>query len=1329
MRIGGDAPEAKASPTASYVQLDERVAATPVRSHPRVEVRVTDLSLSVTSKSRDGSGDAAGELPTIANTMKQCFTRRSKSPATHKQVLKEVSGTFRPGTMTLVLGPSGAGKSALLQVLAGRFPANKRVSMTGEVAYNGQPREDLLKELPHFTALVAQEDKHLATLTVKETLAFANQCWNGNQVPPYKASSKSTSVGTDAMIQLLGLHGCQDTIIGDELLRGVSGGERKRVTLGEMEIGSKSVALMDEITTGLDSATAFDIVRAQCTLARQHERTIVMALQQPTPEVFALFDSVLLLSQGEVLYHGPIDHVEEYFVSLSIVRPPDRDLADFLLDVSTNATSGYPLSDDGSESSQHRVSELVAAFKSSPLFAEMHQQLDQPTPDKLMIERRPPASRSGVWSLVRRQLIVQLRNKPALASRVVVMVATGLLDSSTFFQFDPTQISVVIGTIYYAVIFFSISQVSQIPQYLAERAVFYKQRDASFFSTPTYVVAMAMSQVPMALVEAVVFGSLLYWISGFASSVSAFLIFLATLTLQSLFMAMWFFLVAAVAPDAGAALSIGMVSMLVFSVFAGFIVTESNIPGYFVWLHWLSPMSWALKALAINQFRSSDFDVCEFQGVDYCGTYGGQTMGEYYLNLFDIPSKREWIPYAAIYVTGLYAVCFTLSVVHLERVRHVTNFRAEDKPLEDKVSISRYTPTESRRHHRGSKRQDVALDMAQERHKCIPVTVAFKDLRYSVPDATHPDSRRVLLHGISGVATPGTVTALMGATGAGKTTLLDVVAGRKTQGTVDGSILLNGHQATPLALRRSTGYCEQTDCHSESATIREALAFSAFLRQDSAVSTSDKLQTVDECLDLLGLRGIADCMLRFASAEQKKRASIGVALAAQPSVLFLDEPTSGLDARAAKLIVDGLRKVADSGRTVVCTIHQPSAGVFALFDRLLLLQHGGETVYFGDLGAGGNHLIEYFEEIPGIEPFVPGRNPATWMLETIGAGVDDAEMIGASPQFAQIFQTSEHSKRLHAMLATEGIGCASAALPPLAFSSKRAASALTQLRWLWKRFANLYWRTPTYNLTRFAIALLLALVFGLIAVGTDMGTYQGLNSGIGLIFLSAFFNGMIAYMGVLPIAIAERTSFYRERSAETFNVLWYFASLSGVELPYSFAAGLLFSAVFFPLAGFASAGFVAFVLFWIDFSLYLLLETYLGQLAAFALPGEDIAAGLGGLVNMTLSLFMGFAPPAAAIPSGYRWLYKINPFRFALGNLVALVFGDCDGDEDQRGCKQMLNAPATVRAGISVREFVAEVFGMARADHAANVGYLLLYIVGLRVLALVVLRTVRHGRQ
>ncbi|KAG7378284.1 hypothetical protein PHYBOEH_000452 [Phytophthora boehmeriae] len=468
-----------------------------------------------------------------------------------------------------------------------------------------------------------------------------------------------------------------------------------------------------------------------------------------------------------------------------------------------------------------------------------------------------------------------------------------------------------------------------------------------------------------------------------------------------------------------------------------------------------------------------------------------------------------------------------------------------------------------------------------------------------------------------------------------------------------------------------------------------------------------------------------------------KRLTIGVELAAQPSVIFLDEPTSGLDARSAKIIMDGVRKVADSGRTIICTIHQPSSEVFYLFDSLLLLKRGGETVFYGDLGENCRNLIDYFEGIPGVSPLPVGYNPATWMLECIGAGVSNSA--ADNMDFVQYFNNSQHRALLDATLAKEGVTTPSPEYPELVFGKKRAANWVTQMKFVVKRFIDMYWRTPSYNLTRLVISLFLSLLFGIIFVGVDYASYTGLNSGVGMVFMASLFNSMISFQSVLPLACEERASFYRERASQTYNALWYFVGSTVAELPYCFVTGFIFTVIYFPFVGFQ--GFANGVLFWFNLSLLIMMQTYFGQFFAYALPSEEVASIIGVLINSICFLFMGFSPPAYAIPSGYVWLYTIVPHRFALGNLVAIAFGQCSEmptwDETSQsylnvgselGCQPMANSPVTV-GHITLKEYTEEYFGMDYSDHWRNVGIVLAYTVFFRILGLLSLRFINHQKR
>ncbi|GAB9476885.1 Atp-binding protein, partial [Globisporangium polare] len=395
------------------------------------------------------------------------------------------------------------------------------------------------------------------------------------------------------------------------------------------------------------------------------------------------------------------------------------------------------------------------------------------------------------------------------------------------------------------------------------------------------------------------------------------------------------------------------------------------------------------------------------------------------------------------------------------------------------------------------------------------------------------------------------------------------------------------------------------------------------------------------------------------------------------------------------------------------------------------------TVFFGDLGKGCRNLINYFESVPGVSPLPADYNPATWMLECIGAGVGNAS--ADDTDFVQMFNNSEECRSLQVMVAKEGIGIPSPNMPEMTFSKKRAASSSVQMKLLVQRFFDMYWRTASYNLTRLALSIFLAVLFGLIFLGAEYASYQGVNSGVGMLFIASLFNGMMSFNGILPMASEERASFYRERASQTYNAFWYFFGSTMPEIPYVFFSGLIFSAIFFPMVGFT--GFTTFILFWITLSLLILMQTYMGMLFAYALPSEEVAAIFGVLINSIFFTFMGFSPPANKIPSGYVWLYKIVPQRFALSTLTALIFSDCPelptwneklGEytniRSELGCQPLANSPVEI-GRTTVKEFTESVFGMKHDEIGMNIAAVCCYIVLFRLLGLLALRYINHQKR
>ncbi|KAG4048774.1 hypothetical protein JG687_00011290 [Phytophthora cactorum] len=1335
-----------------HEHVASRMRAALGRPLPQVEVRFENVSISASITVKD-EAQVQTELPTIANVIKQsAWQVGARRHVVKKNILRNVSGVLKPGTMTLILGHPGSGKSSLMKLLSGRLPNGSNVSVEGDVTFNGLSHETLMKRLPQLVAYVPQNDKHLPTLTVKETLDFAHAC-NGGGLS--KRDRNNLVCGTheenhaaltaangiykhhpDIAVRQLGLKNCQDTVVGDAMLRGVSGGERKRVTTGEMAFGNKFVLMMDEISTGLDSAAAFDIISTQRSLAKTFNKTIVISLLQPSPEVYELFDDVLLLNDGYVVYHGPRSEAQSYFEDRGFKCPPNRDVADFLMDLGTNKQRQYETGPVPRYASQ-----FADAFEKSDIHKRMMDYLHAPLDPELIednelyVKHTPEFQQNfltGTATIIARELRVLFQDSAAIKSRLFMALVIGLLYGTAFYQFDKLNSQVVMGLAFTAVDTLSVAKSSMIPTILATRDVIYKQRGANFYRTSSFVIASSAKQIPVVLMETLLFGSIVYWMCGFVASAQNYFLYQVVLFLVNMAYSAWFFLIASVCPNINVANPIALLSLLFLATFSGFLITKDTIPVYLSWIYWISPHGWGIHAVAVNQYRDSRFDTCVYEGVDYCSEYGMQ-MGEYMLSVYSVPSEKYWLWFGLVFLAASYVLFMTLSCLVLEYWRYETpetislnvefDLDKDTASLRDNYALAATPKAETTPEEQ---HLDVSATRSADRN-FVPVTLAFKDLWYSVPDPASSKAQIDLLKGVSGFALPGTITALMGSSGAGKTTLMDVIAGRKTGGQIRGDILLNGYPATDLAIRRATGYCEQMDIHSEASTFREALTFSAFLRQGAEVPDAQKYDSVNECLDLLDLHPIADRIVRGSSTEQMKRLTIGVELAAQPSVLFLDEPTSGLDARSAKLIMDGVRKVADTGRTVVCTIHQPSAVVFSVFDSLLLLKRGGEIVFFGNLGEKASSLINYFESIDGVAKLETDYNPATWMLEVIGAGVSNGS--GDKTDFVDIFKASVQARLLAVNLDREGITRPSASVPPLVFDQKRAAGNLIQAKFLIKRFFDMYWRTASYNLTRFLISIMLGLVFGIAYAGAEYSSYQGINSGLGMLFMTQSYLAFIVFSSVVPISIQERASFYRERSAQTYNAFWYFIGATLVEIPYCFVESLLFMVIYYPTVGFTGVG--QFLAYWVNLTGLVILQAYFGQLLAYLAPNLEVASVFVILVNYVWITFTGFNPPVASIPRGYRWLYHLTPHKYTFASLVAIVFGDCpsSGGGSQLGCQQMTGAPPTLGNGITVSEYLGEIFSAKHSDIWPNFGIVLLWIACLRVVSLLALRFVNHQKR
>jgi ATP-binding cassette subfamily G (WHITE) protein 2 (PDR) len=340
----------------------------------------------------------------------------------------------------------------------------------------------------------------------------------------------------------------------------------------------------------------------------------------------------------------------------------------------------------------------------------------------------------------------------------------------------------------------------------------------------------------------------------------------------------------------------------------------------------------------------------------------------------------------------------------------------------------------------------------------------------------------------------------MGVSGAGKTTLLNALAQRLDGGaSAQGELLVGSTRITDTSLfRRDVAYVQQQDVHLAVSTVREALRFSATLRQGPGTTTRERHLCVEDVIARLDMHDWADAVVGPVpgrggglSLEQRKRLSIGVELVAKPSMLlFLDEPTSGLDGPSSEAIVALLKRLAVvDGLAILCTIHQPSAMLFGQFDRLLLMARGGRVAYFGDIGPDSTTALAYFYGQGRVRRCGMSENPAEYLLDVIGTPGTAAK----GSDWPSLWRESVESRRVWEELSDitrEGEGLATtASLPsstifttqdgsPNSHSSKYAVSLFAQIPVVCRRVLQQYWRSPAYIFSKLLLAIPCSLLVG-----------------------------------------------------------------------------------------------------------------------------------------------------------------------------------------------------------------------------------------------------------
>ncbi|KAL4339219.1 hypothetical protein GQ457_08G020360 [Hibiscus cannabinus] len=1184
---------------------------------------------------------------------------------TNLTILKDVSGMVKPSRMTLLLGPPSSGKTTLLLALAGKLDESLRVK--GDVTYNGYRLNEFVPK--KTSAYISQNDLHVGEMTVQETLDFSARCQGvGTRYDLLKELARrekeagifpeadvdlfmkatamegvESSLITDYTLKLLGLDICKDTIVGDEMHRGVSGGQKKRVTTGEMIVGPTKTLFMDEISTGLDSSTTYQIVKCLQQIVHLTEATIFVSLLQPAPETFDLFDDIILLSEGQIVYQGPREHIVEFFETCGFKCPERKGTADFLQEVTSKKDQEQYWADRSKPYRYIPVSEFASRFKSFHVGMKLHSELSVPF-DKSRGHKAALAFKK--YSVSRMELIKACwdkewllikRNSFIYVFKTVQIIIMAIITSTVFLRTEMNTRNEQDGAIYVGALLFGMvinmfNGFSELSMMINRLPVFYKQRDLLFHPAWTFTLPSFLLKVPMSILESVVWMAVTYYTIGYAPEASSY--GYNAFTVNEIFAPRWMN-----KPASDNATRLGVQLLRIFDVPNDenwYWIGAGALFGFAVLFNILFTIALAyLNPLGKPQAVISE-ETAEELEANYEGTEGEPRLRR-------PKSSKDSFP---------------------------RSLSAADALNSKEIEIQRMS---SRTNPNGMSQNNSSLDatigVAPKRGMVLPFTplaMSFDTVNYYVdmpPEMKAQgvaEDRLQLLRGVTSSFRPGVLTALMGVSGAGKTTLMDVLAGRKTGGYIEGDIRISGFPKVQETFARISGYCEQTDIHSPQVTVKESLIYSAFLRLPEEVSNEEKMIFVDQVMELVELDNLKDAIVGLPgvtglSTEQRKRLTIAVELVANPSIIFMDEPTSGLDARAAAIVMRTVRNTVDTGRTVVCTIHQPSIDIFEAFDELLLMKRGGQVIYSGPLGRNSHKIIEYFESIPGVPKIKEKYNPATWMLEVssvaaeIRLGIDFAEHYKSSSLY-------QRNKALVMELSTPPVGA-----KDLYFASQYSQSAWGQFKsCLWKQWWT-YWRSPDYNLVRYFFTLVSALLIGAIfwQVGTKRDTTTDLTMIIGAMYAAVLFVGIANCSTVQPLVATERTVFYRERAAGMYSALPYALAQVLCEVPYVLFQTSYYSLIVYAMVGFQWTAAKFFWFFFVNFFSFLYF-TYYGMMTVSITPNHQIAAVFAAAFYAIFNLFSGFFIPRPRIPKWWIWYYWICPVAWTVYGLILSQYGDIE---------------------------------------------------------------------
>ncbi|ESQ52614.1 hypothetical protein EUTSA_v10016300mg [Eutrema salsugineum] len=575
-----------------------------------------------------------------------------------KTLLDNISGETRDGEIMAVLGASGSGKSTLIDALANRIAKG---SLKGKVKLNGETLQSRMLKV--ISAYVMQDDLLFPMLTVEETLMFAADFRLPRSLPKSKKKLR-----VQALIDQLGIRNAAKTIIGDEGHRGISGGERRRVSIGIDIIHDPILLFLDEPTSGLDSTSAFMVVKVLKRIA-QSGSIVIMSIHQPSHRVLGLLDRLIFLSRGHTVYSGSPASLPRFFAEFGNPIPENENRTEFALDLirelegSAGGTRGLvefnkkwqemkkqknrqpPLTPPASPYPNLTLKEAISASISRGKLVSGGESAAIPhgggnTTTTLAV----PAFANPIWieikTLSKRSMLNSQRQPELFGIRLASVVITGFILATVFWRLDnsPKGVQERLGFFAFAMSTMFYTCAEALPVFLQERYIFMRETAYNAYRRSSYVLSHAIVSFPSLIFLSIAFAATTFWAVGLDGGPMG-LLFYCLIILASFWSGSSFVtFLSGVVPHVMLGYTIVVAILAYFLLFSGFFINRNRIPDYWIWFHYLSLVKYPYEAVLQNEF--SDATKCFVRGVQiFDNTPLGELPEGMKLRLLDTVSR------------------------------------------------------------------------------------------------------------------------------------------------------------------------------------------------------------------------------------------------------------------------------------------------------------------------------------------------------------------------------------------------------------------------------------------------------------------------------------------------------------------------------------------------------------------------------------------------------------------------------------------------------------------------------------------------------------------